>query len=228
MAISTLRTKRSRPMRLTGDLENSARNAASSSRASSASGGARAPRAPAVHFAARLRELVPRARRQAIVAAVDAIADRLAEFARDRSFVLDREIEMQRRASSRYGAGKHWWGRHRDRRGRCRSGPRRARPRQFERGEDRAEEQPRAELARDEIGVLALPAEARGIRQRLFHHGGSVDEHFHVAAGIRDHPARQRLEPALDHLVIVVALRIGRDRAAVALLQNLQRISSGP
>ncbi len=41
IAISTLRMKRSRPMRLTGDLENSARNAASSSRASSASDGAR-------------------------------------------------------------------------------------------------------------------------------------------------------------------------------------------
>ncbi len=41
IAISTLRTKRSRPMRLTGDFENSARNAASSSRASSASRGAR-------------------------------------------------------------------------------------------------------------------------------------------------------------------------------------------
>ena len=40
MAISTLRTKRSRPMRLTGDLRNKARKPASSSRASSARRGA--------------------------------------------------------------------------------------------------------------------------------------------------------------------------------------------
>ena len=41
IAISTLRMKRSRPMRLTGDFENNARKAASSSRARSASSGAR-------------------------------------------------------------------------------------------------------------------------------------------------------------------------------------------
>ena len=41
MAISTLRTKRSRPVRLIAVLEKSARNCASSSRASSASLGAR-------------------------------------------------------------------------------------------------------------------------------------------------------------------------------------------
>jgi hypothetical protein len=41
IAISTLRMKRSRPLRLTGDFANSARKAASSRRASSASGGAR-------------------------------------------------------------------------------------------------------------------------------------------------------------------------------------------
>ena len=43
--------------------------------------------------------------------------------------------------------------------------------RQLERGEDRAEKQPRAEFARHEIGVLALPAEPGRLRQRLFHHG---------------------------------------------------------
>ena len=90
--------------------------------------------------------------------------------------------------------------------------------RQFERGEDRAEKQPRAELARDEIGVLALPAEAGGRGERLFHHGGGVDEHLHVAAGLREQPAGERLEPRLDDLVIVVALRVDRDRAAVALV----------
>ena len=39
-----------------------------------------------------LRELVPRADREAVVAAIDAIADRRAEFVRDRPLVLDGEI----------------------------------------------------------------------------------------------------------------------------------------
>ena len=39
-----------------------------------------------------LRELVPRAHREAIVAAIDAVADRFAEFVRDRALVLDGEI----------------------------------------------------------------------------------------------------------------------------------------
>ena len=43
-------------------------------------------------FAAFLRELVPRAHREAIVAAIDAVADALAEFVRDRALVFDREI----------------------------------------------------------------------------------------------------------------------------------------
>ena len=77
IAISTLRTKRSRPMRLTGDFENSARNAASSSRASSASAGARKSVARGELWPrGLLRKLVPRADREAIVAAIDAVADR--------------------------------------------------------------------------------------------------------------------------------------------------------
>src|ERR1700730_982370 len=39
-----------------------------------------------------LSELVPRADREAIVAAIDAVADRLAEFARDRSLARDRQV----------------------------------------------------------------------------------------------------------------------------------------
>ena len=88
---------------------------------------------------------------------------------------------MQRRASSRYGAGKAAVG----------QTSRQARQlpqwsasalvgRQLERGEDRAQEQPGAELARHEVGVLALPAEAGLLGERLLHHGGGVDEHLHV------------------------------------------------
>ncbi len=49
-------------------------------------------------------------------------------------------------------------------------------------GKDRAEKQPRAELARDQVGVLALPAEPRRLRQRFFHHRCGIDEYFHVIA----------------------------------------------
>ena len=100
--------------------------------------------------------------------------------------------------------------------------------RQIGRGEDRAEKQPGAEFARHQIGVLALPAQSGRLRQRLFHHGGGIDEHLDLAAGRRDQPSRQRLQPLLDQVVIIVALRIDRDRAARALRKNLERIFIGP
>src|SRR6185295_14689913 len=45
-----------------------------------------------LRFVRRLREFVPRAYGQAVVAAIDAVSDCLAKFARDVSLVLDREI----------------------------------------------------------------------------------------------------------------------------------------
>ena len=81
--------------------------------------------------------------------------------------------------------------------------------------------------ARNEIGVLALPAEPRGFRQRLLHQRSGIDEDLHVAARFRDQPARQRFELRLDDLVVVVALRIDRDRASFARLQNGERIATG-
>ncbi len=111
---------------------------------------------------------------------------------------------MQRRASSRYGAGNAAVGQTSRQAWQVpqESGLGVVR-RQFERGEDRAEKQPRAELARNQIGVLALPAEPGGCRERLLHHRRGVDEHFHVAARLRDQPARELLQPRLDDLVIV-------------------------
>jgi hypothetical protein len=38
-------------------------------------------------------------------------------------------------------------------------------------------------VAADEVGVLALPAEAGGGGQRLFHHRRGIDEDLHLAAG---------------------------------------------
>ena len=92
-AISTLRTKRSRPMRLIGEPANSARKPASSRRSEFGERRrARDRRAPQARLAARLRELVPRADRKAVVAAIDAVADRAPELPRDRPLVLDGEI----------------------------------------------------------------------------------------------------------------------------------------
>jgi hypothetical protein len=72
--------------------------------------------------------------------------------------------------------------------------------------------------------VFALPAQSCGLRERLFHYCRGIDEYFHLLAGYRNQPSRQRLQALLDQVVIVVALRVGRDSAAVALFQNLQRI----
>ena len=49
-------------------------------------------------------------------------------------------------------------------------------------GEHRAEKQPGAMRAADEIGVLALPAEPGRCRQRLFHHRRGIDEDLDVLA----------------------------------------------
>ena len=84
---------------------------------------------------------------------------------------------------------------------------------QVERGEDGAEKQPRTEIARHHIGVLALPPEPRFRRQRLFHHGGGIDEHLQFAARSLDHPAGERLQGLLDDVMIVGPLRINRDAA---------------
>ena len=72
-----------------------------------------------LRFAPGLREFVPRANRQAIVAAVDAIADQRAQRARDRALVLDGQIgdaaprieairrgKCRRRADVEAGAGR--------------------------------------------------------------------------------------------------------------------------
>ena len=49
--------------------------------------------------------------------------------------------------------------------------------RQRQVGEDLAEKEPRAGIARDEIGVLADPAEAGIARERVLEHRRGVDAH---------------------------------------------------
>ena len=72
----------------------------------------------------------------------------------------------------------------------------------------------------DEVGVLALPAEARGGGERLLHHRGGVDEHLHVAAGPRHEAAGDQLQAPLQHIVIVAVAGIDGDGAAVRLRQH--------
>ncbi len=71
--------------------------------------------------------------------------------------------------------------------------------RQLGAGEDRPQEQPGAELAADQHGVLALPAEARRFRQRLLHHRRRIDEHFHLRrrCGASSSPASSLSRPLM-------------------------------
>ena len=82
-------------------------------------------------------------------------------------------------------------------------------------------------LAADQIGVLALPADARRLGQRLFHHRRGIDEHLQLAAGLRDQPSRERFQRLLDRLVIIAALGIDRDPPDLAVPGERQRIGRG-
>ena len=73
---------------------------------------------------------------------------------------------------------------------------------------------------------MCLPCqpEPRRSGERFFHHRSRIDKHLCLAACLRQKPACQRLEPRLDDIVIVRALRIHGDGAAVAPLQNREGI----
>ena len=98
-----------------------------------------------LRFTPGLREFVPRANRQAIVAAIDAVAEQRTQFARDRSLVLDSEIRdaAPRIETIRCGKRVSWTD--------VEAGAATAAMvvfggvrRQIERGEERAQKQPRA------------------------------------------------------------------------------------
>src|SRR4051794_20613689 len=74
--------------------------------------------------------------------------------------------------------------------------------------QDNTQKQPAPMFAADEVGVLALPADARGLRERLLHHRGGVDEDLELAAAVFDEPSRQSFQRLLEGLVIVAALSI--------------------
>ncbi len=172
-----------------------------------------------------LRKLVPWTDGQTIVAAIDAIAHRAAELVRDMPLMLDGEIgDAARRIELiglREGIG----------RADILTGPAgtaavlmRRIGLQRLRGEYGAEKKPRAKLARNEIGVFALPAKPCGLGEGLFHHRRGVDENLHLHGRLFRQPARNPLEPFLDEVVIVAVLRIDGEDGPVAFFQSGQRI----
>ncbi len=179
-------------------------------------------------LARRSRELVPGADRKAVVAAIDAVAQGFAIAVGDGPLVLDGQvrdagprIELEGRGE---GIGRA------DVQARLAGAAVRLAGgvgRQLQVGQHRAQEQPRAVLAGDEVGVLSLPAETGGLGQGFLHQGSGVHEHLHLAAQPGRHPAGKLLQPSLDQLVIVVALGVDRDRAAILAREDLQRVLVG-
>ena len=96
--------------------------------------------------------------------------------------------------------------------------------RDIEGREQFAEKEPGAVLAGDEVGVLALPADAGPRRQRLLHHRRRVHEELHLGAEGIDDEACEAPEPALDHVVVVAALGVGRNDAPRRHIQQTERI----
>ncbi len=79
----------------------------------------------------------------------------------------------------------------------------------------RNSQEPNSRLTR----LVCLPCQPRpaAVGERLLHHRRGVDEDLDfslLGARARDEPGRERLQPALDHVVIVAMARIDRDRAA--------------
>src|SRR5260221_5730144 len=61
--------------------------------------------------------------------------------------------------------------------------------------------------------MLALPADAGGLGQRLFHDWRRVDKDLDGAAVALAHPAAEHLELLLDDIVVVAVARIDGDVA---------------
>ena len=231
IAISTLRKKRSRPMRLTGDagehpaerrIVEPRRGRQAAARSVPARGRKSGSRGCA-------RELVPRADRQAVVAAIDAVADQRPQRNRDHPLVLDRQI---RDAAPRIElVGR------RERRGRAgvEAAPAGAamvglRPRRARApGSDRFRRETATSRNSRDTRLVCLPCQPMPglLRQRLLHDRGGIDEQLQRARPAPRDPARERLQPPLQGVVIVAAARIDRDDAAIGPSEQRRGSSSG-
>ena len=95
-------------------------------------------------------------------------------------------------------------------------------------GEDRPQEEPASQVARQQVRVLALPAQARRLCQGLFHDRRSIDKDLDLFAWhLLQQPAAKLFQPLLDQVVIIAPLGINADRRAVGLVQHGQRIVVG-
>jgi hypothetical protein len=73
--------------------------------------------------------------------------------------------------------------------------------------------------------MLALPPQAGGRGKRFLHDRRSIDEYLDLAAGLRGEPAGQDFQSRFYHVVIVRALRVDGDCAAVAPLHDGEGIA---
>ena len=87
-----------------------------------------------------------------------------------------------------------------------------------------AQEEPRTKLARDEIGVLALPAETGRFAQGFFHERRGIDEDLHLSARFACEPRSDPLELALDDVMIVAPERINGNDALVLPGEPAKRV----
>ncbi len=88
---------------------------------------------------------------------------------------------------------------------------------QIKRGENRAQKEPIAQIARQKIGVLALPAQTSCLGQGFFHHRSRIDKNLDLGRCLPDDPTAQPLKPPLDQIVIIAPLRIGGDGRQIAV-----------
>ncbi len=186
--------KRLRPMRLTGLPENRARKAASS-RVGEVGEIRGAGAALIADLSRGLGEFVPRADGEAVVAAIDSVAEQGAQVRVDRAVVFDGQVRdaaagvelvggwegLGRADVEAGGAGAAVGGFG------CVLG-------QVEGGEDGAEEDPVAEVAAEEVGVFALPAETGSLSEGFLHHRGGVDEDLDLTRLHVDQPAAEAFE----------------------------------
>ena len=159
-------------------------------------------------FAGNLRETIPGAGVETIVAAVDSVADGAAKFHRYAAFVFDGEIgdttcggELSRAGDCLGRAGLDAGGAFSAVIAGRRVGVK------FEGGEEFAEEKPGAELAVDLDGGLAIPAEAGGACKIAFEDGAGIDVVTLLAAHVFESEI-EVLELVLDEVVVVVVPRI--------------------
>ncbi len=75
--------------------------------------------------------------------------------------------------------------------------------------------------------MLALPAQPCRLSQRFLHHRGGIDKDLDLATCQPDQPAAKPLEPFLDQIVVVLALRIDADCAAILVADDLGRVMLG-